>query len=253
MNVYVIDVYDTPIERKISEYLNKLSSFHFHDKPKNMEKIINRFNKLFPYLDANDYYFDKKPFDNTIQIINNIKYIRLRMMDNNWENILSNVLNTQIVLISNDKPSDLYTTFINNYKIPINHLMSLDSNKYINYYLSEQERKDYFHLWNKKMDNNPFIHYTIKEYEFYVHLCIENQNNIEIIEDCIDNGCCCVLCTTKRTELYNKVKNGETITEKINHNDLVLQNNNKMNEKIKILIKNTKHNNNNLKKIQSFY
>ena len=36
-NVYVIDVYRTPIERKISEFFEKLSSYHFN----NTEEIEN--------------------------------------------------------------------------------------------------------------------------------------------------------------------------------------------------------------------
>jgi hypothetical protein len=60
-NVYVIDIYRTPIEQKISQFFEKLATFHFNNSPYeinnyNVEKIIHRFNDLFPYFSIEDYY-----------------------------------------------------------------------------------------------------------------------------------------------------------------------------------------------------
>ena len=54
-NVYVIDVYRSPIERKMSDYFENLAVYHFNNTEENIshypiEKIIHRFNKLFPFM-----------------------------------------------------------------------------------------------------------------------------------------------------------------------------------------------------------
>ena len=115
-NVYVIDVYRTPIERKISEYFEKLAPYHFNNSEENINKysvkrLTDRFNKLFPHLGMGDHYFEKYDIANpthfdfekkyTLQILNNIKYIKLRLHDSNmWGQILSSIFQQDIVLIS---------------------------------------------------------------------------------------------------------------------------------------------------------
>ena len=54
-NVYVIDIYRTQIERNISEFFEKLACHHFNNTEENINnyeinKIMNRFNSIFPYL-----------------------------------------------------------------------------------------------------------------------------------------------------------------------------------------------------------
>ena len=54
-NIYVIDVYRSPIERKISSFFEKIGAYHFNDNDQNVNKynvnkIINRFNNIFPYI-----------------------------------------------------------------------------------------------------------------------------------------------------------------------------------------------------------
>ena len=61
-NVYVIDVYRTPVERKMSEYFEKLAPYHFNNSNENIsnysiKRIIDRFNKLFPHIENGDHYF----------------------------------------------------------------------------------------------------------------------------------------------------------------------------------------------------
>ena len=60
-NIYVIDVFRNPVERKISEYFEHLSSLHFNNTDENLkkypiQKIIDRFNSIYPFI-ANDDYF----------------------------------------------------------------------------------------------------------------------------------------------------------------------------------------------------
>jgi len=243
-NVYVIDVYRTPVERKISEFFEKLSSYHFNNTEENIShysitRIFDRFNKLFPHLENGDHYIDKYdisepvPFDfekkYTIQIINNIKYIKLRLCDSHlWGMILSNILETDIVMIVDYKTEtksigELYKKFKNEYKLPINYYENIKTCKYFNYYYNEEERNNYLNTWVIKLAEE-FIPYTNNEFDFYINLCLENQyiNDIQL-DHYIDNGCFCKCCKNKRKDIFFRAKNGEKIFEKIIHENVVFE------------------------------
>ena len=249
-NVYVIDIYRTPIERKMSEFFEKISPYHFNNTASNLNKysikrISDRFNKIFPYIENGDHYFENYGIDEpilfdfdkkyTIQEINKIKYIKLRLCDANlWGSILSNIFQSEIVIINDYKTEDkdigqLYKRFKNEYKLPVNYIESIKNNKYFNFYYNEKERNRYLKLWTSKLDVE-IIPYTESEYKFYMNLCLENQyiNDIQI-DHYIDNGCFCKYCRNKRREIFFKAKVGETKFEKIIHNESV---NDAKNEKI---------------------
>jgi hypothetical protein len=253
-NVYVIDVYRTPIERKMSEFFEKISVYHFNNSEENInnysiKRIFDRFDKLFPHLENGDHYIDKYdishpvPFDfekkYTVQEINNIKYIKLRLCDSKlWGSILSTILKIDIVMIDDYKTETrnigkLYTRFKNEYKLPINYFENIKTCKYFNFYYNEQERNKYLFYWQSKI-GQPKIPYTNDEFQFYMNLCLENQyiNDIQL-EHYIDNGCFCHLCNNKRREIYFKAKNGETNFEKILHNTTVNETLEKKNNIIK--------------------
>ena len=109
-NVYVIDVYRTPIERKFSEFFEKISPYHFNNSEENInnysiKRVTDRFNKVFPYLAVGDHYIGslysrfkneyKLPI-NYLEIIKNDKYLtfyyseeeRIKYL-NLWSNKLS--------------------------------------------------------------------------------------------------------------------------------------------------------------------
>ena len=243
-NVYVIDVYRTPIERKISEFFEKLSSYHFNNTEENIShysirRIFDRFNKLFPHLENGDHYLDKYnitepvPFDfekkYTVQIVNNIKYIKLRLCDSQlWGNILSTILQTEIIIISDYKTEtksigNLYKKFKNEYKLPVNYYENIKTCKYFNYYYNEEERNNYLNTWNKNLEEE-CIPYTVGEFDFYMNLCLENQyiNDIQV-DHYIDNGCFCELCKIKRRDIFFRAKNGDKIFEKIIHDNVVFE------------------------------
>jgi hypothetical protein len=251
--VFVIDVYRTPIERKMSEYFEKLSPYHFNNTEENMnyysiKRITDRFNKLFPHIENGEHYFDKYnisdpiPFDfekkYTLEIINNINYIKLRLSDSNlWCHILSNIFKTEIVIINDYKTEDkglgdLYKKFKNEYRIPQNFIEIIKNDKYFNFYYNEIERNKYLEGWTNKLANY-VIPYTEEEYKFYMNLCLENQyiNDIQI-NHYIDNGCFCRFCSEKRRNIFFKAKAGENKFEKIIHNQVI---NEKNNGKIKFI------------------
>ena len=238
----------------MSEFFEKISPYHFNNTAENisnysMKRISDRFNKLFPHIENGDHYFDKYeisepiPFDfdkkYTIQIINNIKYIKyikLRLCDANlWSNILSNIFQSDIVIIHDYKTEDkgigsLYNKFKSEYKIPLNFIEFIKNDKYFNFYYNELERNNYLNNLYIKTTNE-VIPYTSNEFNFYMNLCLENQyiNDIDI-DHYIDNGCFCKYCSDKRKEIYFRAKAGEKKFDKIIHREVI---NEVKNEKIK--------------------
>ena len=113
-DVYVIDVYRSPVERKISAYFEKIGVYHFNTSDTNINtyninKIVNRFNKIFPHIANGDHFMDiynialpeKFDFYNKyiLQEQHGIKYIKLRLCDSNlWDKILSNIFKIDIIM-----------------------------------------------------------------------------------------------------------------------------------------------------------
>ena len=273
-NVYVIDIYRTPIERKMSEYFEKLAPYHFNNSEENInnysiKRITDRFNKLFPHLSKGDHYFEKFNITNpthfdfekkyTIQIINNIKYIKLRLYDSDiWGEILSSIFQQDIVLINDYQTTnkcigDLYKRFKDEYKIPLNYLELVKDCKYFNFYFSDEERRQYIDIWETKIQSGFSIPYTCDEYKFYVNLYLENQyiNDIQP-EHYIDNGCLCMYCKKMRRDIFYRAKNGETQFEKIIHQDAVNKGLTQKINKLKILNKSISNSLNNSKQNNKF-
>lgn len=242
-NVFVIDVYRTPIERKMSAFFEKLSPYHFNNSENNVvnysfKRISDRFNKLFPHLENTEHYFDKYnirniiPFDfqnkYTIQEINKIKYIKLRLCDSHmWGAILSSIFKNDIVIINdytteNKIIGELYKKFKDEYELPYNYFKQVESNKYLSFYYNSEEKREYLNFWKSKTYGNIFKPYNKNEYKFYMKLCLENQyiNDIQV-EHYIDSGCFCKLCTHKRRNIFMRAKGGEKIFEKIIHENLI--------------------------------
>jgi len=240
-DVYVIDVYRTPIERKISTFFEKISSYHFNNTDEkvneyNIQKVINRFNKIFPYIGEGDHFIDKynipipEKFDTNKKCVllecgNGIKYIKLRLKDSRmWPTILGQIFKINMVLIkdyeSTNKPiKDLYLKFKALYKIPRNLLDNIMQCKYLNYYYSQTEIKEYYDEWIKK-SCEPFEAYSPSEYKLYEDLTIENSH-IDYIQNnhYMDEGCKCKACKIKRKDVATKLLRGIPVTGKITHND----------------------------------
>jgi hypothetical protein len=241
-NVFVIDVYRTPIERKFSEFFEKISPYHFNNSEENINKytikrIADRFNKVFPYLALGDHYIDKynipipDSFDNNNKFLNikhnNINYIKLRLKDSDkWGKILSEILCTEIIIISDYETNNkiignLYSKFKNEYKLPRNYFEMIRNDKYLQFYYSEEERNKYLNLWSDKLSEY-VLSYTEVEYLFYSNLNLENQIYSDLqSEHYIDNGCLCNGCSLKRRNIFEKAKKGIIINEKINHTEII--------------------------------
>lgn len=260
-NVYVIDVYRNPIERKISEYFEILSSFHFNSTENEMQKynldtIIKRFNSIFPFIGNGDYFFDKYnidvpnqfDFNNKFLLVNkeNIKYIKLRLCDSNeWSKILSKIFKIEIITVKdymteNKIVGDLYKKFKEKYVIPYNLLETVKQCKHFNYYNSEHDKKLYSAIWDNKKTNVFFKPFSLKKFNFYKEISNENQvNNIIHRDHYLDYGCICKSCSFKRYNIFNKIKKGELIDIKITHEQAVYEKKIRTVKKICTNIKNT--------------
>ena len=268
-NVYVIDIYRSPIEQKISAFFEKIGSYHFNNTDQNVnnyniDKIINRFNNIFPYLSNYDHYREvynisyPESFDYNnkyiCQTIEGIKYIKLRLKDSNieWSSIIKNILGIEIKIIkdysTDNKPiKDLFKQFNDNYKIPKNLLEMIKNCDKLKYYYSENERNEYIQSWERKMSINT-VYYTEQEYILYSNICNENQyiNDVDKTHY-IDIGCTCVGCSKKRNICIIKINNGDDQLIKIDHNNAVNEYNNDFIKMKKERLKNFIENLNKLK------
>ena len=239
-DVYVIDVYRSPIERKISDYFEKIGSYHFNNRDEivntyNVNKVINRFNNIFPHIANGDHFIDKygitipDQFDHSRKYLlvqeNGIKYIKLRLKDSVfWGSILTTIFGINIKPIkdyeSSNKPiKDLYARFKNTYLIPKNLLDELTSCKYFNYYYSEEERLEYISQWTARSTTD-FTPYTADQYAVYEQLTIENSHIDSIqVNHYMDEGCLCKACSIKRCEMANKLNQGLVVRDRIVHTE----------------------------------
>lgn len=239
-DIYVINVYRSPIEKKISAFFEKIGCYHFNvdDVEVNkydITKVMNRFNNIFYWIGNGDHFIDKynikipDKFDyiNKYLLVldNGIKYITLRLKDSNeWGRIMSDILGFNIQLIkdyegSNKQIKDLYNKFKLNYKIPINLLNDIMNDKYLNYYYSEDEVKSYRFEWLVKSSEQRQS-YSFEEYKLYENICMENCHFDKIqLNHYFDEGCTCKACSIKRYETICKILKGIEVREKIEHRE----------------------------------
>jgi hypothetical protein len=250
--VFVIDIYRTPLERKMSIFFENLACFHFNNKEENvnkydLKKVIHRFNSLFMHIGNEDYFQEKYGFTDIInfefdfdkkhlkKVSENITFIKLRLQDfDEWSTILSSVLNIDMVMIRDNKEtSDLYHRFKNEYKVPMNFLEWIkDSDNHFLFYNSEEERKSYLDKWNI-MCTEPFLSsFTKEEYNFYLQISNENQwQNIIQNDHYLDFGCVCYHCIVKRREIKDALKRGEQVFTRILHDQIIQEKQTKIKNK----------------------
>jgi hypothetical protein len=237
-NIYVIDIYRSPIEHKISVFFEKLSTYHFNNTEEKVNlysanRVINRFNSLFVHLTRSDYYKEvyNIPFPEAfdlerkflLQEINGIKYIKLRLKDSSeWESILNNIFQTTIKIVKDyeteKKPiKDIYKQFKEVYKIPSNLFQLIENCDALKYYYSPEERYEYLNNWSSRQ-TEAFVPFTESEYLLYSKITVENQHINEVQRNhYIDVGCACAGCERKRKMVIYKLSVGETIEETIDH------------------------------------
>jgi hypothetical protein len=260
-NVFVVDIYRWPIERKISEYFETLTEFHFNCVSNEMsanllQKITKRFNNIFVHLAQKDYLMDKyelsdklpDKFDqvNKYLLVENqgINYIKLRLHDSTeWSKILTTLLSTEIIIIKDYETEKkeiggVYKQFLLDYKIPKNLLDIIRNDVRLGFYNTPEEIATYLQKWEQKQAPEYILFYDVVQYALYNEISIENKKAGAIdMKHYIDNGCICRLCSGKRQKLIQKIRNGQEINEKIIHADVCNEYNNNVEKVVKIINK----------------
>uniref|UniRef100_A0A6C0LKJ2 Uncharacterized protein n=1 Tax=viral metagenome TaxID=1070528 RepID=A0A6C0LKJ2_9ZZZZ len=242
--LYVIDIYRTSLERKISEYFDKLT-LHFNNTEENLcnyniQLLIDRFNRLFHCMQEGDYFFEKysitnlrKPtaFDfvdkHLIYNERNLCFVKLRLCDaKEWATILSELFDKKIVIIddhcsSNKRIGLKYDEFKKQYYLPSNFFEYISKDPQLSFYYNAAEKEAYLNTWKKKQGDY-FQSYSQTEYNLYLSITLQNQCHDCVENDhYIDSGCYCKACSIKRCVLYNKALKGEIIKDKIIHSECV--------------------------------
>jgi hypothetical protein len=236
--IYVIDVYRDPIERKISEFFQKISIEHFNNSLDNIanyniDKINKRFNDIFPYISKEDFFLSKfdvpkfEKFDLQKKYLvhekDNVIYIKLRLNDSHqWGTILSKLLDTEITIIPDYRTADkeigeIYNKFKNSYELPYNYFKLISEDKSLLFYLSEKEKNNYLNYWFTRVSG---LYTPIKkrEYKFYKKICLENKFYEEDTRlHYKDLGCVCKYCSEKRSIFLENFKKGILLNDPIAH------------------------------------
>jgi hypothetical protein len=236
--VYVINVYRSPIERKISAFFEKIGAYHFNNSDQkvntyNVSKVICRFNNIFPHIALGDHFLDKycvecpSAFDylNKYLLVkqHNITYIALRLKDSSsWGSILTTIFGFPICIVkdyeSTNKPiKDLYKQFKANYRIPKNLLEMIMDCKYLKYYYSQEELREYINEWLNKSTTSVKT-YSQEEYKLYETITLENAHLDYVQQDhYLDEGCICKACVIKRASVAKKLLSGISVDERVVH------------------------------------
>lgn len=236
--IYFIDIYRSPIERKISEFFEDISLYHFNNSEENIvnydiKKVIKRFNDIFLHIGNEDYYTSryklKKPksFDFQKKYIkesnSDITYIKLRLIDaKNWGSILTDLLQTTVIIVLDHETKDkkinlLYENFNKVYKLPENYYNEISKCSLLKYYYTSNEIKDYLSKWKIKIEEN-YKGLTYKEFNIYEMITQENKfYNRVLFNHYKDEGCLCVQCKDSRKLLFESIKEGNINIDNIIH------------------------------------
>jgi len=172
-NIYIIDSYRTPLERKISSFFNNIDTLHLPNYKKcKLRDIIHFFNKnklyeleeYHPIDEVMTYYnvdcFDTFDFNKgyNIKIKDNIHFIKIRFNDiDKWSNILSEIFNMKINILSeniseNKEYHKIYDNFKKFYYVPNKYFTNILQND-INFkiYNTKEEQQEYYKKWEQRL------------------------------------------------------------------------------------------------------
>jgi hypothetical protein len=167
-NVYIIDSYRTPIERKISSFFENAWYYLPNYNDLTINQMIDFFNvnlidtieeyhsidevlKHYNFPLFTEFNFEKKY---NITKKDNKIFIKLLFKDiHNWDIILSGIFQKDIIMhnenLTKDKPiNDLYEEFKKNYKVPKTYIENILKNDIdFKIYNTEKEQEEYIAKW----------------------------------------------------------------------------------------------------------
>lgn len=239
VQVYVIDVFREPIERKMSHYFEELESLHFNNTESKINhydvaKITKRFNQVFPFIGVGDYYADvyrKTGIELTgvaetrvgITSDKNVTFVKLRLRDSKeWGTILSRLFRSEVVVLpdheTTKKPlGELYARFKDQYKIPRNLFDLVINDASLNKYLTEGERRNYIAKWSPYVSDE-FNAFTESEFAMYKEISVDNSIYRRIkMDHYLDEGCPCLSCEASRRIARARINKGIAIGSRIVH------------------------------------
>lgn len=172
-NIAFIDSYRLPIERKISSFFHNIRH-HIPDyQTKSIQDLIDIFNNKYLY-ELENYHSINEPMDHyniprfktfnfkkryNIKYHQNMIFIKLHFNDiSNWDKILSEITNKPIIIKSTNLSKDsfykdIYNSFKEIYKIPIDYLSVIENDAEFKIYNTPQEQIDYLSKWKLKSFN----------------------------------------------------------------------------------------------------
>ena len=246
-NVFVIDVFRTPIEHKISLFFERIDTFHFNITPLSLVQIpiktmINRFIKIYPHIENIDYFktiygIQVPPqFDTNIKYAlvddGGIKFIKLRLSDSKyWADILTKIIGIPIYLFTDyetaNKPvKDAFQSFKKDLRIPSRILDRLMDNVELKYYMSAAEIADYMTLWRaKSVVDDSVAPFNAQQFQLYKEISLQNKHFSEFqTQHYADEGCLCPMCSAQRAVVLDLIKRGNKVPGKVIHNASGVQN-----------------------------
>jgi hypothetical protein len=168
--VYIIDSYRTPIERKLSSFFQnyKENNYSIDYITKQIDKNIYL---LENYVSINEIfdYFNIPHFDtfNFVQKYNllkykNITFIKLRFEDiKEWDKILSSIFKKKIKIYNdnlseNKKYINQYNIIKKQYKIPNYIIEIIENDKEFKIYNTIESQEKYLNFWKQRTKNDNF-------------------------------------------------------------------------------------------------
>jgi hypothetical protein len=170
-NVFIIDSYRTPIERKISSFFEGIDRHLPNYKNLSIQEIIDFFNnellnKIENYHSINNIlnYFNISLFKNfdfkkgyNLHKHNNMIFIKILFKDiKNWDKILSEIVKKNILiypknLTSNKEINEIYEEFKKNYRVPKSYIENeLSKDSEFEIYNTQKEQDEYIKKWLEK-------------------------------------------------------------------------------------------------------
>jgi hypothetical protein len=170
--IYIIDAYRDPIERKVSSFFNNIHRCCPNYKSYLTRRLITFFNNKYLYnieeyhpLDEVMEHYGLKPFDcfdfdKKYNIVSkgNIHFIKLRFKDIKiWDKLLSEIFKRTITILpdnisENKEYKDIYKKFKDYYYIPSNYFNNiLPNDKHFKIYNTEEEQQEYYKKWKQRL------------------------------------------------------------------------------------------------------